>query len=90
MGKDTPIVMGNLSDSLFAFVKGQFITLRVPYPLGFFAKNADGRIDDAKAGWKGRAIWSAFASRPNWHMETGKGSTGKVVKFQMRPSPLAD
>ena len=29
--------------------------LRVPYPLGFYAKWIDGRIDDPAAGWKGKA-----------------------------------
>jgi hypothetical protein len=58
--------------------------------MGFFAKNADGRIDDPKAGWKGRGLWSAYASRVNWHLEGGKETLGKVVKFQMRPNPLAD
>src|SRR5262249_22068790 len=34
----------------------KFVDIRVPYPLGFFTKNVDGRIDDTKAGWKGRAF----------------------------------
>jgi hypothetical protein len=29
--------------------------LRVPYAMGFYAKGMDGRIDDPKAGWKGKA-----------------------------------
>jgi len=28
------------------------VTLRVPYPLGFYAKRFDGRVDDPNAGWK--------------------------------------
>jgi hypothetical protein len=26
------------------------------YLMGFFAKSLDGRIDDPKAGWKGRGL----------------------------------
>ena len=89
LGKDTPLATGNLSDSLEALVDGKFVTLRVPYPMGFFAKGLDGRIDDAKAGWKGRGLWSAYAGRATHHMEGGKGTKPKVVKFQLRPDPLA-
>jgi hypothetical protein len=89
LGKNTPLATGNLSDSLEALVDGKFVTLRVPYPMGFFAKGLDGRIDDPKAGWKGRALWSAYAGRATHHMEGGKGTRPKVVKFQLRPDPLA-
>jgi hypothetical protein len=89
LGKNVPIGTGNLTDSLEALVNGKFVTLRVPYPMGFHAKGLDGRIDDANAGWKGRALWSTYAGRAPYHMETGKGSTPKAVKFQLRPDPLA-
>ncbi len=49
---------GNLNDGLIAMKDGKMIVLRVPYPLGFYAKGFDGRIDDPKAGWKGRGLWS--------------------------------
>ncbi len=68
---------------------GKFVVLRVPYPLGFFAKNVDGRIDDPRQGWKGRGLWTTFGSRTPWHMETGKGTRPKVFHFQLRPDPLA-
>jgi hypothetical protein len=32
------------------------VSLRVPYPLGFYAKGFDGRIDDANAGCRGRGL----------------------------------
>src|SRR6266436_4048363 len=57
LGKDVPFATGNLSDSLEALVDGRFVTLRVPYPMGFFSKGMDGRIDDPNAGWKGRGLW---------------------------------
>ncbi len=58
LGKDVPIATGNLNDSLIALVDGKFVNLRVPYPLGFYAKWMDGRIDDPKAGWKGKGLWA--------------------------------
>ncbi|HEX4773289.1 MAG TPA: carboxypeptidase-like regulatory domain-containing protein [Bryobacteraceae bacterium] len=90
LGKDTPIITGNSSDSLLALVDGKFVILRVPYPLGFFAKGMDGRIDDTNGGWKGKGVWTTWGTRTPFHSETGKGTTSKVVHFQIRPHPLAD
>ena len=89
LGRDVPFATGNASDSLEALVDGKFVTLRVPYPMGFHAKGMDGRIDDATLGWKGRGVWSTYAGRAPYHIEGGKGTTSKVVKFQLRPDPLA-
>jgi hypothetical protein len=89
LGNNIPIATGNASDALFAVVGGKFMTLRVPYPMGFYAKGLDGRIDDPKIGWKGRGLWSTYATRTPFHMEGGKGMMSKVVKFQLRPDPLA-
>jgi len=36
---------------------GEFITMRVPYPLYFYTKGLEGRINDPDAGWKGRGLW---------------------------------
>ncbi len=46
MGKNVPIATGNGSDSLLALSPetGKFVTLRVPYPMGFYAE---------EHGWKG-------------------------------------
>ncbi len=30
--------------------------IRVPYPMGFYTRSLDGRIDDPNGGWKGRGI----------------------------------
>jgi hypothetical protein len=89
LGKNVPFATGNLADSLEALVDGKFVTLRIPYPMGFHAKGMDGRIDDPKAGWKGKGVWSAYAGRATNHIEGGKGTRPKVVKFQLRPDPLA-
>jgi hypothetical protein len=66
------------------------VHLRVPYPLGFYARSLDGRIDDAKAGWKGRGVWTSNNIVPIWHQETGEGSTEVLAHFQVRPNPLAE
>ena len=47
--------------------------MRVPYPMGFFAKGMDGRIDDPNGGWKGRGLWSTYGTRTPFHNEGGKG-----------------
>ena len=93
LGKDVLVAGDVNADSFFALVpeNGQVktLTLRVPYPLGFAARHAAGRIDDPKAGWKGRGLWSSYSMYTPWHQEGGKGTRPKVVKFQVRPNPLA-
>jgi hypothetical protein len=102
LGPNTPIATGNESDSLHALVGGRVIELRVPYPMGFFAKGLDGRIDDPAAGWKGRGLWVTSGNRTPAHIEgidapspgapgatTATLSSPLVVNFQLRPDPLA-
>jgi hypothetical protein len=102
LGANTPFATGNQSDSLHALVGGQFVELRVPYPMGFYAKGIDGRIDDPGAGWKGRGLWVTSGNRTPFHIEAidapAPGAPGKtpetyssplVVNFQLRPDPLA-
>jgi hypothetical protein len=79
----------NLNDAMLAVVHEQFVNLCVPYPIGFFTKWAEGRIDDANAGWKGRALWTTYSTRTMFHLEGGKENRPKVMRFQMRPDPLA-
>ena len=54
LGRNMPINTGNVSEGLLALKDGKWVVMRVPYPLGFYTKWMDGRIDDAKAGWKGK------------------------------------
>jgi len=89
LGDDVPMSTGNLNQGLIAMKDGKMIVLRVPYPMGFYAKGFDGRIDDPKAGWKGRGLWSSTGDRAPWLMENGKGSKPMAVHFQLRPDPLA-
>ena len=102
LGANTPIATGNQSDSLHALADGRFVELRVPYPMGFFAKQIDGRIDDPAAGWKGRGLWVTSGNRTPVHIEgidaPAPGAPGSteatrssplVIHFQLRPDPLA-
>lgn len=89
LGENTPIATGNLFDGVHALVDGDFVTLRIPYPLGFYSKGFDGRIDDPDAGWKGRGLWVSAGDRTPWLAEGGKGNKPLVVHFQVRPDPLA-
>jgi hypothetical protein len=91
LGDNTPMANGTGSDSLLALDRksGEVITMRVPYPLGFYTRGLDGRIDDPRTGWKGRGVWASYDSF-NWHNEGGKGTLGAIVKFQVRPNPLAE
>ena len=90
VGKDVPVATGNLSEGLLVLVDGKFMTLRVPYPMGYYAKGVDGRIDNPNGGWKGKGLYTPISTRAPFHMEGGKGTTSKLVKFQMRPDPLAN
>ena len=90
LGANLPLANGTTSDSLLALrPDGSWLVLRVPYPLGFFSRGMDGRIDDPNGGWKGRAIYADYGPNAVWHVEGGLGTRSAVVKFQMRPDPLA-
>jgi len=89
LGENVPISTANLNDGFAALKDGQMIMLRIPYPLSFFAKGLDGRIDDPNAGWKGRGLWSTNGDRTPWLKEGGKGSKPRAVHIQVRPDPLA-
>ncbi len=90
LGENVPINTGNSSEGLLVWNDGEWVVLRVPYPLGFYTKWLDGRIDDPDGGWKGRGLWATVSTRAPFHMEGGQGTTSKVMKFQLRPDPLAN
>lgn len=62
--------------------------------MGFFAKGLDGRIDDPRAGWKGKGLWATSGTRTPAHIEgidaPSAGAPGKtlssplVVHFKIR------
>jgi len=90
-GANTPFATGSNSDALLALnpQTREWVTLRVPYPLGIYSRGMDGRIDNPNTGWKGRGLWANYGTHFVWHIEGGKGTKGKVVHFQVRPDPLA-
>ncbi|OFW39312.1 MAG: hypothetical protein A3F70_08025 [Acidobacteria bacterium RIFCSPLOWO2_12_FULL_67_14] len=91
LGENLPMANGSNSDSILVLnpQTRQWITLRVPYPLGFYSRGLDGRIDDPNAGWKGRGLWANYGTHFPWHIEGGKGTRGKAVHIQLRLDPLA-
>jgi len=89
LGEDVPFSTANLGDGFVALKDGKMVTLRIPYPMGFYAKGLDARIDDPNGGWKARGLWSTNGDRAPWLMENGKGSMPRAVHIQVRPDPLA-
>jgi hypothetical protein len=89
LGENVPMSTANLNDGLVALKDGKMVLLRVPYPMGFYAKGFDGRIDNPNVGWKGRGLWTSSGDRTPWLREGGKGSLPLAVHFQIRPDPLA-
>ncbi len=89
LGANVPIINANGGESLLAVVDGKLVDLRVPYPLGFFTKLVDGRVDDPNTGWKGRGVWTMSGTRTVFHNEGGTKNYPKVYKLQIRPDPLA-
>lgn len=89
LGKDTVFVTGSTSDAMFIFdpKKETFTVFRVPYPMPFYTRGLDGRIDDPKIGWKGRGLWMTYSSYLPRFTETRMGS---AVHMQIRPNPLAN
>jgi hypothetical protein len=99
LGKDTVVVLDNQSDGVQAYRQtGEWVHIAIPYPMAFFAKGWDGRIDDPNAGWKGRGWWATWGGRAPQHIEGigpqrnggGTGTTPFVAQIQLRPDPLAD
>jgi hypothetical protein len=91
LGPNVSVVLGTGSDSLLLFKPEtkEWFTVRVPYPMGLYTRDIDGRIDDPKTGWKGRGLWASTETRVIWHAEGGKGQVPQMVHFQIRPDPLA-
>jgi hypothetical protein len=89
LGKDVPISTANENDGFAALVDGKMVMMRIPYPISFYAKGLDARIDDANGGWKGRGLWSSQGDRTPWLKEGGKGMMPMAVHIQVRPDPLA-
>jgi hypothetical protein len=35
-------------------------------------------------------VWASFNTGSTFHLEGGKGMTSEIVRFQIRPDPLAE
>jgi hypothetical protein len=91
LGKNVVIATGSDSDSLSVLNPdtGKCVILRIPYPLGFYPRGVDGRIDNPQKGWKDRGLWATYSEVPVWHIEGGKEATSMLMHIQLRPNPLA-
>jgi hypothetical protein len=90
LGENVPLANGTGSDSLLALrPNGEWVVMRVPYPMGFYSRSISGRIDNPRGGWKGRGVYADYGTNNVWHTEGGKGTLSAMVKFQIRPDPLA-
>src|SRR5256885_3055185 len=69
LGSNLPIDTGNGSEGLLVLKDGKWIVLRVPYPMGFYTKWMDGRIDDASGGWERPGRWAPGGPPPPCPME---------------------
>jgi hypothetical protein len=91
-GKNAHFFPAVNSDSVLMMKDGdrtKLYSFRVPYPMGFYTRGMDFRIDDKSAGWKGKAMHATYSSGVQWHQEGGEGEYSKEVAFQLRPNPLA-
>src|SRR5437867_10793255 len=64
LGANVPLAMTNGGEAVTALVNGKFVVIRIPYPMGFFSKNVDGRIDNPNAGWKRKGCGQRWAPAP--------------------------
>src|SRR5665213_4061361 len=90
LGENIPMSTANLNDGFVALKDGKMVMIRIPYPISFYAKGFDGRIDDPNAGWKGRGLWSTNGDRTPWLKEGGKGAMPRAVNSLFRRDPLAN
>jgi len=89
LGKDTVIVTGTTSDAMLIFDprKESWSVFHMPYPIPFYTRGLDGRIDDAKTGWKGRGIWATYSS---YMPKFTENRSATINHIQYRPNPLAN
>jgi hypothetical protein len=91
LGNNAIVVDGANSDSLVVFHQDTktWTRMTVPYPMGFFSRFLDARIDDPKGGWKGHGAYGANEMRGSQLTEGGGNTPSQLVHFQIRPDPLA-
>src|SRR4029077_20486822 len=90
LGDDIPMSTANLMDGLVALNKdGKMVSIRVPYPLGFYAKGFDGRIDHPNARWKGCGLCAAKGGGARCRCEAARATRRPAPPCQRRQDPLA-
>ena len=92
LGKDSHFFPLVNSDAIVALPEGskEFVRFTVPYPLGFYTRGLDFRMESAKADWKGRSMHAVHTSSVLHHQEGGMESPGQQQYiFKVRPNPLA-
>ena len=92
LGKDTHFFPLVNSDAIIAQREGssEFLTFRVPYPLGFYTRGMDFRMESPNADWKGRWFSATHSSAVLVHQEGGMERPGaQEYIFKIRPNPLA-
>jgi len=68
----------------WALKDGKMVTIRIPYPLSFYAKGLDWADRRSERRLEGRGLWSTNGDRTPWLKEGGKGSMPRAVHIQFR------
>jgi hypothetical protein len=85
--KNPDLTIKSTRRSIFNPKTEAWTVFRLPYPLPFYTRGLDGRIDNPNAGWKGRGIWTSYNSYLPKFSET---KLGYLNHIQLRPNPLAN
>ena len=79
LGNDVPMSTGNLKDGLIALKDGKMVVLRVPYPMGFYAKGlrrphrrSERRLEGPRAVGRERRSHAVADRRRQGHQADGR------------------
>lgn len=92
LGKDAHFFPLVNSNEIVALPEGSrdWVRFTVPYPLGFYTRGLDFRMESPNADWRGKGMYATVTSRALTHQEGGLDHPGQQeYVFQMRPDPLA-
>ena len=92
LGENVPIANGSNSDSLIAFLpdKKQWVDdARAVSRWRSTAAAWTAASTIRSTGWKGRGLYATYGADAAWHIEGGPVEPGNLVRFQIRPDPLA-
>ena len=88
LGQNVPIATGNQNSSLLALVDGKWVNLVVPYPMGF-SQMGGGPDRRCQCRLEGPRAMGDTSTGP-CSISKAAREPPKVVKFQIRPDPLAN